>query len=100
MRGGRRAREVEPLPGERPLREVDVRVPQAGHHRPPVERDVLGARSGDVREVRPERGDPPVPDQHVDRDGVPEPSGATQQQGVICPVSDVAHAKTAATVAM
>ena len=77
-RGGRRRpgrAEVQPLPGQRPLVEVHVVVPQPGQQGPPVQLDDLGIRRGG--HLRPDRGQRPVLDEDVHRD--PVQACATQQ---------------------
>ena len=99
VRGRGRGGHVETPPGERPLRHVGVRVPQARDQPPPVEVDHLG-RPGRVRRPgrdHPGRRDrvgrrdhaqhPAVGDPHVDqRLGCPAPgevdeAGTTQDGG-------------------
>ena len=75
VRGGRRPGHVQPTPGECPLGQVDVGVPQAGHDPPTVQRhlrDVVGERGSDG-------GDPTVAQQDVDGSVAVHQAGIAQQ---------------------
>ena len=62
VRGGGRAGDVEAPARERPLRQVHVRVPEAGHDPPAVEPHLVGA----IGELGADRRHPTVAEQDVD----------------------------------